>query len=215
MNRLPPLSDDLYFPPVESATIDGLLAYGGDLSEERLLLAYKSGIFPWYDENSPILWWSPDPRMVLFPEKLKISKSMKKILSDARFRITVNTCFTRVIDQCAKTRREGQTGTWITDEMKNAYGKLHLKGYVQSYEVWEEDELVGGLYGVDLGHIFCGESMFSLKSNASKFALIKLVEQLKAKNYRLIDCQVYTKHLASLGAEEIPRSDFLEIVRQA
>lgn len=211
---IPCLTEKLNFPPVESATKDGLLAYGGDLAEERLLLAYRNGIFPWYDENSPILWWSPDPRMVLFPEKLKISKSMNKTLVDASFRLTKNTCFETVIDQCAKIKREGQKGTWITDEMKNAYGKLHQRGYVQSYEVWDEDELVGGLYGVDLGRVFCGESMFSLKSNASKFALIKLVEELRHKDYSLVDCQVYTKHLVSLGAEEIARKDFLRILGQ-
>jgi len=207
------LTKKLEFPSLENSSSDGLLAYGGDLSEERLLLAYRNGIFPWYDENSPILWWSPDPRMVLFPEKMKISKSMQKVLTEDRFRLTKNSCFEKVIDQCAKVEREGQKGTWITEEMKNAYVKLHEKGYVQSYEVWEDDELVGGLYGVDLGHVFCGESMFSLKSNASKFAFIKLTDELREKNYRLIDCQVYTKHLASLGAEEIPRKDFLEILK--
>lgn len=212
MNHIPRLTDDLYFPPIENATNDGLLAYGGDLSEERLLLAYRSGIFPWYDENSPILWWCPDPRMVLFPEKLKISKSMRKVIAEERFRLTKNSCFKVVIEQCAKIKREGQRGTWITEAMKNAYVKLHEMGYAKSYEVWEEDELVGGLYGIDLGHIFCGESMFSLRSNASKFALIRLNEELLEKNYQLMDCQVYTKHLASLGAEEIPREDFLEIV---
>lgn len=191
---------------------DGLLAYGGDLSEQRLLLAYKNGIFPWYDENSPILWWSPDPRMVLFPEKIRISKSMKKVLVDGRFRLTKNSCFSAVIDECAIVKREGQNGTWITDEMKKAYCTLHEKGHAHSYEVWEEDQLVGGLYGIDLGHVFCGESMFSLTSNASKFAFIKMVEELRQKDYRLIDCQVYTKHLASLGAEEISRKEFLKVL---
>jgi len=212
MSHIPKLTDDLYFPPVENATNDGLLAYGGDLSEERLLLAYRSGIFPWYDENSPILWWSPDPRMVLFPEKLKISKSMRKVMSEGRFRLTKNSCFETVIEQCAKIKREGQRGTWITKAMKTGYIKLHEMGYAKSYEVWEGNELVGGLYGIDLGHIFCGESMFSLKSNASKFALIRLNEELLEKKYLLMDCQVYTKHLASLGAEEIVRADFLKIV---
>lgn len=206
------LTEKLEFPSVDTATTDGLLAYGGDLSVERLLLAYRNGIFPWYDENSPILWWCPNPRMVLFPEKLKISKSMRKVMAEKRFRLTKNTCFEAVIAQCAKIKREGQRGTWITEEMKNAYVKLHEMGFAKSYEVWEEDELVGGLYGIDLGHIFCGESMFSLRSNASKFALIRLNEELIAKNCRLMDCQVYTKHLASLGAEEISREDFLKIV---
>lgn len=206
------LTEKLEFPPVENATEDGLLAYGGDLSKERLLLAYRNGIFPWYDESSPILWWCPDPRMVLFPEKLKISKSMGKVMTEERFRLTKNSCFEVVIEQCSKIKREGQRGTWITEAMKSAYVKLHKMGYAKSYEVWEEDELVGGLYGIDLGHVFCGESMFSLKSNASKFGLIRLNEELVSKNYQLMDCQVYTKHLASFGAEEISRADFLEIV---
>jgi len=214
MGHIPKLTDDLHFPSVENATADGLLAYGGDLSVDRLLLAYRKGIFPWYDENSPILWWCPDPRMVLFPEKLKISKSMRKVMAVKTFRLTKNSCFKAVIDQCAKIKREGQKGTWISEEMKFAYVKLHEKGYAKSYEVWEKDELVGGLYGIDLGHVFCGESMFSLKSNASKFALIKLNEELIEKNYELIDCQVYTEHLASLGAEEIRRADFLKIIGQ-
>lgn len=139
---------------------------------------------------------------------------MKKVLTEERFRLTKNSCFEKVIDQCAKVEREGQKGTWITEELKNAYVKLHEKGYVRSYEVWEDDELVGGLYGMDLGHVFCGESMFSLKSNASKFAFIKLTEELREKEYRLIDCQVYTKHLASLGAEEIPRAEFIKILNR-
>lgn len=206
------LTEKLEFPSIENATIDGLLAYGGDLSVERLLLAYRNGIFPWYDENSAILWWCPDPRMVLFPEKLKISKSMRKVMAEERFRLTINTCFEKVIAQCAKIKRQGQRGTWITESMKNAYCKLHEMGYAKSYEVWEDDELVGGLYGIDLGHIFCGESMFSLKSNASKFAFINLCEELIEKNYILIDCQAYTKHLESLGGEEISREVFLKIV---
>lgn len=204
------LTEKLEFPSVNNATTDGLLAFGGDLSVDRLLLAYRNGIFPWYEENSPILWWCPDPRMVLFPEKLKISKSMRKVMVENRFRMTKNTCFEEVIAQCSKIKREGQRGTWITEEMKKAYVKLHKLGYAKSYEVWEGNELVGGLYGVDLGHIFCGESMFSLKSNASKFGLIKLNDELIKKNYKLIDCQVYTKHLASLGAQEISREDFLQ-----
>ncbi|MBM1104819.1 leucyl/phenylalanyl-tRNA--protein transferase [Aurantibacter crassamenti] len=212
VNLLPQLSDEINFPPLESATSDGLLAYGGDLSAERLLYAYRNGIFPWYDDNSPILWWSPDPRMVLFPHKLKVSKSMRKVMRDGLFRLTKNSCFERVIDQCAKVKREGEHGTWITDAMKRAYSKLNELGYAKSYEVWYEDELVGGLYGIDLGHVFCGESMFSLKSNASKFAFVSLTNELIEKKYQLIDCQVYTKHLESLGAEEIPREQFIEIV---
>jgi len=208
------LTDELYFPPVEDANAEGLLAVGGDLSAERLMLAYMSGIFPWFNEGSLILWWSPDPRMVLFPERLKISKSMRKVLNNKQFSLTKNTCFEEVIDQCAMAKREGQEGTWITYEMKEAYLKLHKMGYAKSYEVWEDGKLVGGLYGIDLGHIFCGESMFSLVSNASKFAFIKLVVELQQKKYRLIDCQLYTKHLESLGAEEIPRAEFMQILKE-
>ena len=208
------LTNDLYFPSVENATEEGLLAVGGDLSPERLILAYKSGIFPWFNEGSLILWWSPDPRMVLFPKRIKISKSMRKVVKSNQFSYTKNNCFEAVIDQCALTKREGQEGTWITNEMKEAYLKLHELGYAQSYEIWQDDKMVGGLYGIDLGHVFCGESMFSLVSNASKFAFIKLADELHQKKYSLIDCQLYTKHLESLGAEEIPRSRFIEILNK-
>lgn len=203
------LSERLIFPEVDKANKDGLLAVGGDLSPERLLLAYKNGIFPWFNEDSLILWWSPDPRMVLFPEAIKISKSMRKLLRDQKYSLTVNTCFKRVIDYCASVKREDQDGTWITKDMLRAYETLHAHGVAKSYEVWEADELVGGLYGVDLGTVFCGESMFSLRPNASKYAFIKLAETLRDKNYKLIDCQVYTDHLASLGAVEIPRKEFM------
>ncbi len=208
------LGESLEFPPVENANAEGLLAVGGDLSSARLLLAYENGIFPWFNEDSLILWWSPDPRMVLFPKDVKISKSMRKVLKSASFRLTKNHCFERVLDQCANIKREGQQGTWITKEMKHAYVALHKKGFAQSYEVWEGDNLVGGLYGIDLGHVFCGESMFSTADNASKFAFIELVRELDRKNYKLIDCQLYTEHLASLGAIEIPRTDFIEILRE-
>lgn len=208
------LSDSLVFPDVEKANKEGLLAVGGDLSPERLLLAYKNGIFPWFNEDSLILWWSPDPRMVLFPEQIKVSKSMRKVLRDQMFRLTQNTCFERVMEYCATVKREQQEGTWITKEMRDAYLSLHDRGIAKSYEVWEDDTLVGGLYGVDLGTIFCGESMFSLKTNASKFAFIKLAEDLKERNYQLIDCQLYTDHLASLGAEEIPRKEFLKLLKR-
>ncbi|VAW16416.1 Leucyl/phenylalanyl-tRNA--protein transferase [hydrothermal vent metagenome] len=201
------------FPPVENADEKGLLAVGGDLSVERLKLAYKSGIFPWFNEDSVILWWCPDPRMVLFPEKINISKSMRKVMKSGQFRLTKNTCFEEVLNQCATVKRVDQEGTWITDDLKKAYLKLHQKGFARSYEVWEGDNLVGGLYGIDLGHIFCGESMFSTSPNASKFAFINLAQELKNKNYDLIDCQLYTKHLESLGAEEISRKKFLEILR--
>jgi len=206
------LTNELCFPSVEDANAEGLLAVGGDLSPERLMLAYKSGIFPWFNEDSLILWWSPDPRMVLYPERIKVSKSMRKILKNNQFTLTQNTCFKKVIDQCALAKREGQEGTWITNEMKEAYLKMHEMGYAKSYEVWEDGSLVGGLYGIDLGHIFCGESMFSLVSNASKFAFIQLAKELHQKNYGLIDCQLYTKHLESLGAEEVPRTEFIKIL---
>jgi len=207
------LSDMLVFPDVEQANEEGLLAVGGDLSPERLLLAYQNGIFPWFNEDSLILWWSPDPRMVLFPRNIKISKSMRKVLRDQRFRLTTNTCFETVMEHCSTVKREGQDGTWITDEMRKAYLSLHDLGFAKSYEVWEDDNLVGGLYGVDLGTIFCGESMFSLKDNASKFAFIKLAVELEEKNYQLIDCQLYTEHLASLGAVEIPRREFIQFLK--
>jgi leucyl/phenylalanyl-tRNA--protein transferase len=212
-NSIAFLSDSLAFPNVEQANQEGLLAVGGDLSPERLLLAYKNGIFPWFNEDSLILWWSPDPRMVLFPEQIKVSKSMRKVLRDQKFRITQNTCFETVMEYCATVKREEQEGTWITKEMSDAYLSLHKRGIAKSYEVWEDNILVGGLYGVDLGTVFCGESMFSLKTNASKFAFIHLAEDLKEKNYQLVDCQLYTDHLASLGAVEIPRSEFIQFLK--
>ena len=206
------LTDELIFPPVDSANVEGLLAVGGDLSPERLLLAYQSGIFPWFDNDSIILWWSPDPRMILYPDQIKISKSMKKVIRNDQFRLTKNTCFKEVLEYCSSVPREGQDGTWITDDMKNAYIALHEKGIAKSYEVWEDDTLVGGLYGVDLGDVFCGESMFSLTSNASKFAFIKLAEELQAKDYKVIDCQLHTDHLESMGAKEIPRKEFMKFL---
>lgn len=208
------LSDRLEFPSVNKANSDGLLAVGGDLSPERLLLAYQNGIFPWFNEDALILWWSPDPRMVLFPCKLKVSKSMRKVMSGNQFRLTKNSCFERVVEQCSLLKRKGQEGTWITPKMKEAYLSLHNKGFAKSYEVWENDNLVGGLYGIDLGHVFCGESMFSSASNASKFAFIHMVNELKGEGYQLIDCQVYTEHLESLGAEEIARDDFIKILEK-
>lgn len=206
------LDDRLIFPPVQNATADGLLAVGGDLSPERLILAYTSGIFPWFNEEDLILWWSPDPRMVLFPEKIKISKSMRRILAKGTFRLTKNAAFERVVNLCAAVPRKEQNGTWITKEMVQAYIKLFEKGVAHSYEVWDGEELVGGLYGVNLGHVFCGESMFSKRSNASKFAFIKMVEELKRKGCQLIDCQLYTEHLESLGAELIPRAVYLQLL---
>lgn len=207
------LDEKLEFPPVEHANAEGLLAVGGDLSVKRLMLAYGNGIFPWFNDDALILWWSPDPRMVLFPDKVRISKSMQRLINAGVFEIRVNTAFEEVIDQCAKVPRAGQQGTWITDEMKKAYIQLNHMGIAKSFEIWQEDKLVGGLYGVDLGHVFCGESMFSLVDNASKFALIKLARDLHKKGYRLIDCQLYTSHLESMGAEEISREAYMEILK--
>ncbi|NKI26168.1 leucyl/phenylalanyl-tRNA--protein transferase [Arenibacter sp. 6A1] len=207
------LTDRLQFPPVENADEDGLLAVGGDLSPERLLLAYQNGIFPWFNEDEVILWWSPDPRMVLFPHEIKISKSMKQVINSGKFKITCNTRFMEVVEQCASIPRAGQGGTWITENMKAAYCQLHQKGIAKSIEVWENNKLVGGLYGIDLGEVFCGESMFSKSSNASKIALIHLAQELQQKNYKLIDCQVYTDHLASLGAKEISREEFIATLK--
>ncbi|MCO6175093.1 leucyl/phenylalanyl-tRNA--protein transferase [Flavobacterium sp. NRK F10] len=207
------LTSALYFPPVEEASIEGIVAIGGDLSPERLLLAYKSGIFPWFDEDEPILWWSPPERMVLFFEDLKISKSMRNVLNQNKFKVTFNTAFREVITNCKKIVRKDQPGTWITDEMVEAYCKLNELGVAKSVEVWQEGELVGGLYGVDLGHVFCGESMFSKASNASKVAFIHLAKQLERANYRILDCQVYNEHLASLGCVEIERDDFMMILK--
>lgn len=208
------LSKDLIFPPAQLADEDGLLAIGGDLSAERLLLAYKSGIFPWYNEGEPIIWYSPNPRMVLFPADLKISKSMNQLIKKDEFSITFNQQFSEVISNCKNMYRAGQGGTWITNDMKKAYIELHKKGIAKSVEVWLENELVGGLYGIDLGDVFCGESMFSKVSNTSKLAFIYLVQKLKKEGYKLIDCQVYNNHLASLGAKEIPREDFLKYLNK-
>ena len=207
------LSNELFFPAVSAANSDGILAIGGDLSTDRLLLAYKSGIFPWFDEGEPIIWWSPNPRMVLFLEDLVVSKSMRNILNRGIFKITFNQNFRAVISNCKKVKRKGQNGTWITNDMIEAYCKLNELGIAKSVEVWQNDELVGGLYGIDLGHIFCGESMFSKVSNASKVAFIALVEKLKKEHYSLLDCQVYNEHLESLGCCEIDRIDFIQILK--
>lgn len=204
------LNQEIIFPDVSEASNEGLLAVGGDLSTERLLLAYKSGIFPWFEEEEPILWWSPDPRFVLFPYKLKVSKSMKQVLRNANFTVTVNKDFSSVIQACAKAKRIGQSGTWITKNMISAYTKLHELGYAKSVEVWQDNELVGGLYGIDLGTVFCGESMFTKVSNASKVGFITFLQNT---NYKIIDCQVYTQHLESLGAEEISIETFLSFLQ--
>ncbi|MFE3867260.1 leucyl/phenylalanyl-tRNA--protein transferase [Flavobacterium sp. LS2P90] len=207
------LSPALFFPPVSQANRDGILAIGGDLSSERLQLAYKSGIFPWFEEGEPIMWWSPNPRMVLFLDELIVSKSMRNILNRNIFTVTFNQNFREVISHCQNIKRDGQNGTWITNDMIEAYRKLHELGIAKSVEVWQNEKLVGGLYGIDLGHVFCGESMFSLVSNASKVAFIALVNQLKATNYQLLDCQVYNPHLESLGCREIDRAAFMEILK--
>jgi leucyl/phenylalanyl-tRNA--protein transferase len=203
------------FPQIDMADEDGLLAIGGELSVERLIDAYNQGIFPWYDASQPVLWWSPDPRMVLFPEKLRVSKSMKKLFRDKTFEVTFNTDFKSVIENCANIWREGQDGTWITEEIQKAYLDLHRLGIAHSVEVWDGKKLVGGLYGIYLEDkkVFCGESMFATASNASKYGFIKLVEKLRAQGVKLIDCQIYTPHLESLGAEEISRKEFLEFLR--
>lgn len=208
--RIPFLDAFTDFPPVHQANEMGLLAMGGDLSPKRLMEAYHKGIFPWFNQDELILWWSPDPRMVLFPDRIKVSKSMRSVLRSGRFRLTVNNSFDQVIESCSRIPRHGQEGTWITDKMKEAYIRLHELGKAHSYEVWKDNELVGGLYGVDLGRIFCGESMFSEVSNASKFALIQLARKLNEKGYMLIDCQSYTAHLEGMGGELIPRAEFVE-----
>lgn len=200
----------LAFPAPELAEDDGLLAMGGDLSLERLKLAYRMGIFPWFTSENPILWWSPDPRMVLFPTELHIAKSMRSILRNPHFTVTADQAFYAVISACQQVPRMHQDGTWITDSIIEAYLKLHLAGWAHSIEVWQQDELVGGLYGVAVGKVFCGESMFARRSNASKLAFIRLTQKLAKEGYAVIDCQMYTEHLASLGAREIPRSTFLK-----
>ncbi len=204
------------FPPAETASAEGLIAVGGDLGSERLLEAYRLGIFPWYSAGQPVLWWSPDPRMVLFPPQLKISRSLRKTLRRGKFRVTLDTAFRAVVDACSAPRRNlPGTGTWITNEMRDAYCRLHSEGYAHSVETWQGSDLVGGLYGISLGGVFFGESMFSRTTDASKVALAHLVRQLEAWNFSLIDCQVASAHLFSLGAEEIPRSDFLDLLGAA
>ena len=203
------LSSEHIFPSASTANNDCVVAIGGDLNPKRILQAYKQGIFPWFESDDYLVWWSPDPRMVLFPEKLKISKSTKKILKNDCFKVTFNQSFDEVVDCCAKVKRFGQNGTWITDGLKKAYNLLHKEGHAFSVEVWKDFELVGGLYGIDLGDIFCGESMFSKENNASKIGFIHLIKELNKNGYKLIDCQVPSAHLKSLGAEEISRKQFL------
>ena len=207
------LNNELVFPPVQFAEEDGLLAIGGDLSMQRLLVAYRQGIFPWY-EGRHILWWCPDPRFVLFPDELKVSKSMRQLIRRKAFDFRINGDFRQVIGLCKTVARRGQESTWITDEVREAYIRLHEAGYAYSAEAWQDGELVGGLYGIRMGSVFFGESMFSKVSNASKYAFICYVQQLQAESVQLIDCQVYTEHLESLGAGMIPRDNFLQWLRQ-
>ena len=207
------LTSELYFPPASETSPEGIIAVGGDLSPERLLLAYQNGIFPWYDNDEPKLWWCPEERMVLFFENLRITKSMKKIIIRKEFQVTFNTAFRDVISNCQQAPRKDQDGTWISDEIVESYCKLHELGHAKSVEVWQSGELVGGLYGIDLGDVFCGESMFSKVPNASKVAFIHLAKQLEMANYKLLDCQVYNDHLNSLGCIEIDRDEFLAILK--
>jgi leucyl/phenylalanyl-tRNA--protein transferase len=204
------LNDDLIFPDPELAEPDGLLAVGGDLSVERLLLAYQQGIFPWYSDDTPILWYSPHERFVLFPEELHISSSMKRVLNSDRFTVKYDQCFADVIGACSIVERKDQDGTWITNDMKHAYIDLHHKGHAHSIEIGEQDELVGGMYGVAVGDVFCGESMFSNVSNASKTAVISLC---KSGQYKLLDCQVHSEHMESMGARMISRKEYMAILQ--
>ena len=204
------LTDKIIFPDYKLTTADGIIALGGDLSEERLIYAYENGIFPWFSKGDPIVWYCPSERMVLFPDEIKVSKSMQKIIIKNKFVITENKAFKEVIYNCKSIDRKDGFGTWITDDMEQAYINLHKKGSAKSIEIWLDDQLVGGLYGLEINNIFCGESMFSIVSNASKLAFIHLV---KSQKYKLIDCQIYNNHLASLGAREVDRSTFLNILK--
>lgn len=203
------LSDTIEFPPPHLASEEGLLAVGGDLTQKRLLLAYRMGIFPWFSNNEPILWWSPDPRLVLYPHEIKTSKTLKKIIKKEVFKVTMDLAFNEVINQCAQVRLKKNQGTWIIEDMIEAYCQLHESGFAHSVEVWRQGELVGGLYGVSLGKCFFGESMFTRISNASNIALVKLVEYLKELSFNMLDCQVPTEHLTRFGARQIPRIRFL------
>jgi leucyl/phenylalanyl-tRNA--protein transferase len=202
------------FPPATQSTPEGIVALGGNLSPGMLLSAYRQGIFPWFSPGEPVLWWSPDPRFVLFPSNLHVSRSMRKVLNRNRFRISFDTAFSQVIEECKNIYRKGQNGTWITDSMKTAYEKLHELGYAHSVEVWQGEVLAGGLYGVSLGACFFGESMFSRVSNSSKAALITLARKLEERGFLFIDCQVYSAHLERLGAENISRERFLELLEE-
>ncbi|WP_327019297.1 leucyl/phenylalanyl-tRNA--protein transferase [Croceibacter atlanticus] len=209
------LDETLWFPNPSEANQDGLLAVGGNLSPERLLLAYNSGIFPWFNDDEMIMWWSPNPRMVMFPKELKVHKSMRQLFNQQKFKVTYNTHFKDVITACSEIERPDQDGTWITSQMIDAYTELHLQGVATSVEVWQDNLLVGGLYGIYLKdkQLFCGESMFTKVSNASKYGFISLVRKLESEGVKLIDCQMHTNHLERLGAKEISRESFLEFLK--
>jgi leucyl/phenylalanyl-tRNA--protein transferase len=209
------LSDKIEFPPPYLASKAGLLAVGGDLSRERLLLAYRMGIFPWYSDGEPLLWWSPDPRLVLYPEEIRISKTLKKIIKQDKFHLTIDTAFDQVVNACAQIRIDKNEGTWIVQEMIDAYCRLHDAGFAPSVEAWYQGELAGGIYGVSLGKCFFGESMFSRISNASNITLVKLVEYLKTLSFDMLDCQITTEHLIRFGAREIQRDVFLKQLEQS
>lgn len=206
------LGDDHIFPSPRSANEHGVVAYGGDLNPNRIIQAYKQGIFPWFESDDNLLWWSPNPRMILYPEKIKISKSLKSFIKKNTFKVTFNRDFEEVIESCSNIKRLGQKGTWITSGLKESFLNLHEKGFAISVEVWKDSKIVGGLYGLDLGNVFCGESMFSKSSNASKVALVNLSSELKKNNYKFIDCQIPTEHLKSMGGEEVSREDFLKLL---
>ncbi|MFW5810444.1 MAG: leucyl/phenylalanyl-tRNA--protein transferase [Thermodesulfobacteriota bacterium] len=209
------LTEKIGFPPPHLAEQEGILAVGGDLSIKRLLLAYQMGIFPWYAEEDPIIWWSPDPRLVLYPPQLRYSRSLKRLLKKDVFTVTMDQAFARVIIECAAVRAEQGEGTWLVDDMIEAYVRLHEAGYAHSVETWQEGRLVGGLYGVSLGGAFFGESMFMRVSNASKIAFVRLVRQLNSWGFDMVDCQVKTQHLLGFGAREIPRKLFLEQLKKS
>lgn len=209
------LSDTIAFPPPHLATKEGLLAVGGDLTQERLLLAYRTGIFPWFSDGDPILWWSPDPRLVLYPNELRVSKTLRKIMKKAVFHVTMDRAFSEVINRCRQIRAQNKEGTWIVDDMIEAYCRLHESGFAHSVEAWHDEELAGGLYGVSLGRCFFGESMFTQKSNASNVALVHLVQHLKEHAFDMIDCQIRTQHLMRFGAREIPRDRFLSQLQRS
>jgi leucyl/phenylalanyl-tRNA--protein transferase len=209
------LPDELVFPRTDLAEENGLLAVGGDLSEPRLLLAYSFGIFPWYSEGDPILWWSPDPRLILAPPEIRISRSLKQTIKRGVFKMTMDMAFEEVITSCSNVHYKKAGDTWITDEMISAYVRLHKSGYAHSVEAWSDGKLAGGLYGVSLGSAFFGESMFAIKSNASKAAFAALVEQLTKWKFTLIDCQITTAHLKSFGARDVPRSHFMKMLKTA